>query len=200
MKPNIPRAHGFTLIEMMVVLAVIGIVSALILPEMKGTYHDALLRSTSRKLIGAFELAASRAVSLNQICRFRLDRRAGRFQLEEAGGPGLRGNGFVPVRDLAGSDGELDERITLVFHPAAEESTPRTGEEDRLVRSQAATAPGLTAITFFADGTCEGGSLELRDSEGFGLLLKLNPVTARVQVIELGRQSAPAPQPETALQ
>src|SRR6516162_8771785 len=45
---------GFTLVELMVVIVLIGILSAMILPNMKGTYGDALLRSTSRELVNAF--------------------------------------------------------------------------------------------------------------------------------------------------
>src|SRR5690242_12073923 len=51
---------AFTLLEIMVVLVLIGILTALILPEMRGTYEDALLRSTSRQLVNAFNLAYSR--------------------------------------------------------------------------------------------------------------------------------------------
>ena len=68
----------------MVVLVLIGIMAALIIPEMKGTFEDALLRSTARKLVSAFNLAASQAVTVNQLHRVRLDRKAGRYILERA--------------------------------------------------------------------------------------------------------------------
>ena len=38
--------RAFTLMELVVVVVIIGIMTALIIPEMKGTFEDALLRST----------------------------------------------------------------------------------------------------------------------------------------------------------
>ena len=55
----------------MVVIASIGIMTAMMIPEMKGTFQDALLRSTSRELINVFDLAYTR-VSLNQLRRVRM--------------------------------------------------------------------------------------------------------------------------------
>ena len=68
-----PNLAAFTLIELMVVMVLIGIMTAMILPEMKGTYEDALLRSTSRELVSVCSLASSHAVSVNQAYRLRLD-------------------------------------------------------------------------------------------------------------------------------
>ena len=48
---KLPNRSAFTLIELMVVMVLIGIMTAVILPEMKGTYEDALLRSTNGPLL-----------------------------------------------------------------------------------------------------------------------------------------------------
>src|SRR5262249_50314579 len=47
--PRTVRTYAFTLVEMMVVVVLIAILTAMIIPEMKGTYEDAFLRSTSRE-------------------------------------------------------------------------------------------------------------------------------------------------------
>src|ERR1041384_1216227 len=75
---------GFSLMELMVVLVLIGIMTAVIVPEMKGTYEDALLRATSRRLVDVFHIAYSRAVSLNQLHRVRFDKVSGRYFVESA--------------------------------------------------------------------------------------------------------------------
>src|SRR5438552_4431015 len=99
---------GFSLIELMVVIVLIGIMAALIVPEMKGTYEDALLRATSRRLVDVFHLAYSRAVSLNQLHRVRFDRITGRYFVERAGQAAEHGREFVPARDIPEGEGTLD--------------------------------------------------------------------------------------------
>jgi hypothetical protein len=37
------------------------------------------------------------------------------------------------------------------------------------------------AIGFYADGTADAVEIRLRDRDGFGLVLEVNPVTARVR-------------------
>src|SRR5437762_12722038 len=49
---------GFTLIELMVVIVLGAIMAAAIIPEMKGTYEDALLRAASREWVGVCSIAA----------------------------------------------------------------------------------------------------------------------------------------------
>src|SRR5436190_24011906 len=84
---------GFSLVELMVVLVLIGIMTAVIVPEMKGTYEDARLRATSRRLVGVFHLAYSRAVSLNQLHRVRFDRISGRYVIVKEVQPGVNAGG-----------------------------------------------------------------------------------------------------------
>jgi len=175
---------GFTLVELMVVIAIIGIMTAMMIPEMKGTFQDALLRSTSRELINVFDLAYGRAVSLNQLRRVRLDEKTGRYLVEKR----VTENGqesFVPADDV-GSKGELDSRIAVEFHPP-EEISPAANSETPVSENDA----GGVAIAFYPDGTADGGDFTLRDREGFRLMLRINPVTARVHVVEMEREGTP---------
>jgi prepilin-type N-terminal cleavage/methylation domain-containing protein len=157
--------RGFTLIELMVVITLIAIVSGVMVAEMSGSLQDALLRSTSRQLIDAFDLASSRAISRNRVHRIHFDRMDGRYEVE------TRAHGrFSPLKDLAGSEGAIDPRIHL------EVVAPEAGE--RVADS----------IAFFPDGTAERREIQLRDKDGFGLALRVDPVTARVDVVEMERR------------
>jgi type II secretion system protein H len=177
---------GFTLIELMVVIVIIGIMTAMIIPEMKGSYEDALLRSTSRDLINVFDLAYSRAVSLNQVRRVRLDENTGHYMVEKR----VMSNGredFVPAGDVPGEKGELDSRISIEFHRPGENTADSSARSSALMSSTPLPMNGA-AIAFYPDGTADAGEFVLRDRQGFRLALRINPITARVHVVELERE------------
>ena len=47
---------------------------------------------------------------------------------------------------------------------------------------------GTQTIELYSDGTADQAEILLQDREGFRLGLRINPITARVQIIELGRR------------
>lgn len=177
---------AFTLIELMVVIAIIGIVTAVIIPEMKGTFQDALLRSSSRELINIFDLTSSRAVSLNQLRRVRLDEKTGRYQVEKSVVENGREN-FVPADDVPGGKGGLDARISLEFHRPPENAAEGNPPSEASVAGNDGPA-SETVIAFYPDGTADAGEVLLRDREGFRTVLRINPITARVHVVEIERE------------
>ncbi len=183
--------EGFTLVEMLVVLAVIGIVTAAILPEMRGTYNDALLRSASRQLVDAFYVASSRAISRNEPERIVLDPRTGKFLTEERVRETARGDEFGPVRDIPGTQGQLDRRVHLETRAVEEEQLTEPGEELEPTAPPEPRTAGETVVRFYPDGTADAWEFQLTDTQGFRLLLKLNPATAGVRVEELGRGTQP---------
>jgi type II secretion system protein H len=184
------RRLGFSLIELMVVVVLIGIMAAMIVPEMKGTYEDALLRSASRELIGVFNIASSRAISRNQLLRVHLDQHTGRYAIERKVNDRAKGSAFAPVRDVPGGEGELDSRISIeIRKPGADERPP---EPDRMAVSNpqedSRLGDGGETIAFYPDGTADACEVILQDRDGFRLALRINPVTARLRVIELERK------------
>jgi type II secretion system protein H len=75
------RTSAFTLVELVVVLTVIAVLSAMILPEMRGSLEETLLRATARRLIGACNVASSRAISSGRPLRLVLGAGAHRFKV-----------------------------------------------------------------------------------------------------------------------
>jgi type II secretion system protein H len=178
---NSRQVHGFTLIEMVVVVVIIGITAAMIIPEMRGTFQDALLRAAGRDLANAVNLASSRAVSLNQLCRLNLDTRKGRYAIERQAHDGGRVD-YVPLKDLPGDGGILDTRVTMEVAKTA----PAPTEEANALATPEVGAPD--AIVFYPDGTAESAEIKLRDRDGYQLVLLINPVTSRVHLVEPKRE------------
>jgi type II secretory pathway pseudopilin PulG len=177
------------LIELMVVMVLIGIMTALILPEMKGTYEDALLRSTSRELVSVCSLASSHAVSVNQAYRLLLDGKTGRYSIQRSASDRGPEGRFVAAREVPGGEGELDTRISIEIHRAGDEATEGAEQEAFPGPGRSAPSEGRDdGITFYPDGTADASEIVLRDRDGFRVALRINPVTARVRIIELARE------------
>jgi Tfp pilus assembly protein FimT len=162
---------------MMLVLVLIAIMAAMIVPEMKGSMEDALLRESARKIVEVLNLTYSQAVSLNQQHRILLDTSSGKYRVErQKSDPSGRAE-FLPVTDNNDLEGQIDSRIQIQIRPAMSEMPDEEAQNDQPV------APTLNdGINFYADGTADGCQIRLRDRTGVELVLQLNPVTGNIQI------------------
>ena|SRR5687768_13309044 len=165
---NSTARRGFSLIELMVVLLLIAVLIAMIIPAMHGTYEDALLRSTARRLVDVCNLANSRAVTFNQVFCVRLNTKEGKYLVEP------QRKTVASVKQFAPFEGVFDQRVSVELRRPQVESEDNENQRDQ--------------ITFYPDGTADARELLLRDRQGFRLALRINPITARVQIVEPSRE------------
>ena len=177
------------MIELMMVMLLIGILSAMILPEMRGTYGDALLRSSARDLVNVFSIASSRAISLNELQVVRINAKTGRYEIQRQVQARGKNPEFVPLKDVPESSGEVDSRIVVELHQNNE-----AGGAENDQGSQGETGPSTDRdeprpaqdmVSFYSDGTADAAEILLRDQAGFGLRLRISPITARVEILDL---------------
>lgn len=146
-----PARRAFTLIELILVLALLAIMTALVLPRMAGFIHGRSLDSEARRLYALMHAAQSRAVSEGTPVMLWVDEKAGTYGEEaETSGPNGGPNG----------DPKAEE---LTVDPTLQISVQSTGTATPV------TFKNLPAIRFLPDGTIDEGSpqvLKLTDSVG----------------------------------
>jgi len=84
------KRHGFTIIEMLVVIAILGIVSLAVAPEILNSLKVRELENTSRQMLITMERAKSNAVRSKFNHRVRFDNTEGywRYIIERESSPG----------------------------------------------------------------------------------------------------------------
>ncbi len=187
--------RGVTLVELIVVISVMAILSALIVPQFSGSYQGAMLGAAGREIAAVAALARSQAITTGRPHRIAFEPESGRYRLEAPDPQGDRGGEFAPTRGVPGSLGEIDGRIRIEIRARnAHRQAPRSDETtrgDETPRSDETMRSRTDAVLFRPDGTAEGRDIVLRDADGFALLIEIQPVTARVRIAALGREVAP---------
>jgi prepilin-type N-terminal cleavage/methylation domain-containing protein len=175
------NSSGFTLVEILVVCLIIAVMAALIIPEMRGSFDDAVLRSSGRNLIDVLNVTYSRSVSLNQLHRLHLDKHTGRYVIEKQVGEGQEDSDFEPANEISGFSGQIDRRISIELQKS---QTVQTDDSDSDAESDDQSDTPSDSISFYPDGTADARDILLRDRMGFQLALQVNPNTGRVSILE----------------
>jgi type II secretion system protein H len=144
--------RAFTLIELILVLALLVISVSIVVPRMSGFVRGQALDSEARRLMSLMHAAESRAVSEGMNMALWIDDKQNLYGMEQES-PGKSG-------DLKAQEFTLDSNVKLSI------ATPGTGA--------AVTFKNLAAIRFQPDGTVNEGSpkrLKIEDAAGHALWL-----------------------------
>jgi prepilin-type N-terminal cleavage/methylation domain-containing protein len=186
-KGDVRLERGFTLVDMLVVVTVIGTVSAIAVPSMMGAIDRMRLGQTAREVERELQIAKSRAVAKGRPIRVRFNCPAtGEYRIVE-----LIGSATVPAAaDLAAN--RCSE--TNYPYPAADRN-PTTrpnldGPIKRLDRS--VTFATAQTIEFWPDGTAHAASgagtpWPLIPVAGITVSLARSGVTSAITINGLGK-------------
>ncbi len=175
-------SSGFTLLEILLVVLVIGISASAILPAALDSVEGIRLRSATREVISMNKYARSRAV---------LDRKPVALLYD-------RGRGMVELAQLPAQDTALgpflDTPAARMFEPDEFTGDTAAGGVKSLVRKKlasfvvVASVDGLEEVddTFYAiyypSGMCDAHSITLRDNRGDTARIRVNGMTGDIKL------------------
>ena len=171
--------QGFTLLELVVVLVLIGVLAAMIVPQMQGSYEEASLRKSARQLISVFGLAYSRAVTTHHVQRVNINSTSRHYFVEESLTRATSGKEFNPLNDLSGFSGEIESRISIELRDPSESAEGDDSTQTEPTDDLEAT---LNGVAFYPDGTATGREIVLKDRSGFQMVLRVNAATSHVEI------------------
>jgi Tfp pilus assembly protein FimT len=192
------RASGMTLVELLLVLALLVIIGSLIVPIFFGSFSTARLRRAGDQVLARWSQARARAIESGDIYQFRYASGSGTFQIErwlpvvdESGQAATR-----PTSAAAGSTSTSpatnaskannDDASAVVNAALPEEVVFQSGqiavegaaaEKSQVEAMEARGASLSTPILFFPDGTTSQASLVLANARQQYVRLTLRGLT-----------------------
>ncbi len=185
------RRRGFTLIEILAVVAILALVAAFVVPNMGG-FRRRALRNEAEQLASQLELARQRAIVTGVPHRVWLGLEQAEYRLEwlavdpeadpELAEPeevDLRGN--TPLSLVAPRRRELDYhpipgnfgRLQVVADPFYFQGVETA--EGRITR-------GEVSVEFARDGSADYTEIYLEDAQGDQIALDVHPLDERVRI------------------
>lgn len=127
------KQQGFTLVEILIAMAIFGIIAAIALPSFKSSVNNSQVRSTSNELFGFLRFARSKAMQTGTTVVVTT--------LGNNGQPGTAGN--------TGMVAWLENGTNLVFNAGSDTELRRIRYEGDL---NFKITPNLSAISFAGSG------------------------------------------------
>lgn len=164
------RARGFTLLELLVVLLLVGLVSALVVPRMLASLPGVQLKSAARAVAASLRYARSQAV-------FQTTPYVAAFD-------GARARLVVEPVAVAGAAPEWGEEPATRGGPEGRRvyELPTGVEVEVLGGEVAADGTETARVLFFPRGDSTGGRVVLRDPRQREYAIIIDPITGIVEI------------------
>lgn len=154
---SLVRQTGFTLLELLVVLVLLGIIAVLVAPGLGGSLENAKLKTASRELLAALRVQRSEAIAQGRIITLRFTSDESNYRID-------------------GEPVNLSEGLSVVYQTA-------TGTVSQGVQGSALPVTGNNDLAFYPDGSSSGALLQLRLGEGLRYI-RIDWLTGAVSLLD----------------
>ncbi|MDF1832885.1 MAG: GspH/FimT family pseudopilin [Porticoccaceae bacterium] len=169
------RQTGFTLLELVVVLVLLGIIAVLVAPGLGGSLDNAKLKAAGRELLTALRVQRSEAIAQGRIIT-------------------LRFSGDESIYRIDGESVRLAEGLSVVYQAAT--GAAIEGVQSSAFLNAALPGTGNNNLVFYPDGSSSGALLQLRLGEG-QRYIRIDWLTGTVSLLDsLESSSFAEPEPE----
>ena len=179
---------GFTLIEILLVVVIIAIASAVALPSFARSFRGAKLRTSTRLVLGMHRNAQTKAVLGQRYMALLFDEVKGTLEMVDQGQPGVKKDVFfgglggeaAPAAAAPEPAGDAPAEEA----PAISSLLVRKLEEGVKIRSfhGGKEIDGIHFVSYYPNGMCEAYSVEIGDDENRTATIKVDAVTGKAKV------------------
>jgi prepilin-type N-terminal cleavage/methylation domain-containing protein len=192
---RVRHARGLTLIEILLVLALLVIISAIAIPTLLGSFSRASLYSGGDLLRGAWAKARLAAMQSGQTHAFRYELNGSRFQIASIGALGLpENNELAPVDpeetpDQSGrvrlAENKLPSGIVFLGGDIS------SSNQILAMQPDVGQGPWSPPIMFYPDGTTSDASLLLSNDRQVTVRVTLRGLTGVASIVDVETEVTP---------
>jgi prepilin-type N-terminal cleavage/methylation domain-containing protein len=188
---GVRTAHGFTLIEVTLVLVILVVIGALTVPQMTGAYNRSQLRSSGEVIRSAWARTRLQAMETGQAHMFRCQLKGGEFQLLSI--PELMASGAQATNPTgaiieATGDWRLDfTRLGAGITFAKLDAAP--SQQVAAMFSGLQNTAWAGPVVFYPDGTSTDATVLLMNENQNTVRVTLRGMTGTIVVGEVGKEA-----------